>query len=148
MHRELRLFPCSCSSPLVPQPSSSLSRAAALELQDSQESLSCTQGTSDEQNAENTQGMQDSLRPSRRAASMHRERRLFPCSRPGFTGTSTRPHLVSRVAVPFISSACSTGPPRSGTTLHSLKRSLPRGRTGKDSLIRSIFDDRIRVRNN
>ena len=51
-----------------------------MELQDSQESLSCTQGTSDEQNAENTQDMQNSLRPSRQAASVHRELRLFPCS--------------------------------------------------------------------
>ena len=70
---------------------------------------------------------------------------LFSCNRPGFIVTSTRPQPVSRAAVPLISLACSTGPPESGTTLHSLERSLPRGRTDKGSLTRSALDDRIGV---
>ena len=90
------------------------------------------QGTSDEQNAENTQGMQDSLCPGWHTASAHRELRLFPRNRPGFTVNSTRPQPVSRAAVPLISLACSTGPPESGTTLHSLERSASRaGRQGQ-----------------
>ena len=110
--------------------------------------LSYSQGTSDEQNTEIAQGMQDSLRPGWQTASVHRKLRLFPCNRPGFTAISTQPQPVSRAAVPLTSLACSTGPLESGTTLHSLERSLPRGRTDKGSLTRSTLDDRIRVRNN
>ena len=69
----------------------------------------------------------------------------LPVQPAGFTVTPTRPQPVSRAAVPLISFACNTGPPESGTTLHSLERSLPRGRTDKGSLTRSTLDDRTRV---
>ena len=87
--------------------------------------------------------MQDSLCPSRQAASVHREPRLFSCNRPGFIVTSTRPQPVPRAAVPLISLACSTGPPEPGTTLHSPRRSLPRGQADKDSLTRWTLGGRI-----
>ena len=76
--------------------------------------------------------MQDSLCPGWHTAPSHRELRLFPHNRPGFTVNSTRPQPVSRAAVPLIPLACSTGPPEAETTLHFLERSASRaGRQGQ-----------------